>query len=581
MAPNLSLNRRELFRERFPAIAFLLAHTPCSSVSNKRYSPSANLSEELKQFNGQFLYVYGLGLGEYYPITESWLNEKKERAVIFIEDELSSFDAFLKEPISEKVLKNRQIHLYYYDQESSLSDFAEGCSDRFPSDQIAVIALEEYRKNKSERFNQLKLALMRTSTTFHAQVTDALFSHALFANFTKNAPLIAESFCANSLAGQFKNIPAIICGAGPSLADAKTALKKLEQNALIFAGGSAISALAHQGVEPHFSIAIDPNAEEYERLKGMGAMMNPLLYSLRILPDVFQLTNSPLGYLKSQTSGLIGDWLERSLSITEQVIGPELGKEALTVISLSLSLAVHLGCNPIILTGVDLAFTDNKLYAPGVMHTDIPSEARASQQIIERIGRTKKNVTTSVKWVMESDVISAYAKLHPEVEFLDATREGLGFQEIPLVAWQELMNRFANDQHDLRAQVHALIENSCQFSFTADAISNSLEELGQSLKNCEKIIEEMLVEIEKNETEGKENLSGRALLFEHEIEEELAYSLFLQTTKAALSRIFTHYPQPEESLKIEKLYWQRYQFVVKEKLKLLDRETAYCVASEH
>ncbi len=87
--------------------------------------------------------------------------------------------------------------------------------------------------------------------------------------------------------------PAVICGAGPSLKASAPALKELERRALIFAGGSTLSALKSLGVIPHFGIALDPNPEEHDRLLPASPLEMPFLYTNRLLPSVFSPDLTP------------------------------------------------------------------------------------------------------------------------------------------------------------------------------------------------------------------------------------------------------------------------------------------------
>ncbi len=55
------------------------------------------------------------------------------------------------------------------------------------------------------------------------------------------------------------------------------------------------------------------------------------------------------------------------MEIDAEPVGPELGPEAFSVTTIAIALAVEMGCNPILLDGIDLAYTGMKRYAEGVM----------------------------------------------------------------------------------------------------------------------------------------------------------------------------------------------------------------------
>ena len=75
-------------------------------------------------------------------------------------------------------------------------------------------------------------------------------------------------------------------------------------------------------------MALDPNPEEFDRLRASSAFEVPLLFASRLRPDVFLTCNGPIGYLKSDTGGLFETWMEERLSIEGTAIRPDLGRKA-------------------------------------------------------------------------------------------------------------------------------------------------------------------------------------------------------------------------------------------------------------
>src|SRR5690606_30787893 len=108
--------------------------------------------------------------------------------------------------------------------------------------------------------------ILREATLSYSLYQEDKYYHLLFRNLLKNFRYLSKSFQAESLKGCFQGIPAIICGAGPSLTQALPVLSECKEKALLIAGGSTITALSKNGILPHLSLAVDPNPEEYERL---------------------------------------------------------------------------------------------------------------------------------------------------------------------------------------------------------------------------------------------------------------------------------------------------------------------------
>ncbi len=294
------------------------------------------------------------------------------------------------------------------------------------------------------------------------------------------------------------------------------------------------------GITPHFGMALDPNPEEYERLLPAKPLEMPFLYTNRLLPSVFSLCKGPVGYMKSDTGGIFESWMEEKLDIAGTAIGPDLGREALSVTTLAIAYAYALGCDPIILAGVDLAYTGMKRYADGVVEDPkisieaLQKDKRATEQILLEKGRDGKPIYTLVKWVMERDCIEEFAKSHPERRFINATEGGLGFSEIP---YAPLGSIDLSTSFDLRGKIDTEIQQAKLPHITKGKILQLYREVEESLQRCRVIAREMLTK----------PVFGKKTLLESDWQEEIAYTALLQLVDPALDRIlFRYYQDPEK-----------------------------------
>ena len=79
----------------------------------------------------------------------------------------------------------------------------------------------------------------------------------------------------------FRNMPAVIVGAGPSLDDALNGLNAIRDRALIMGCDTAARPLLASGVSPHFIVALDPSestsaiAPDHSRPVGVRARTRP------------------------------------------------------------------------------------------------------------------------------------------------------------------------------------------------------------------------------------------------------------------------------------------------------------------
>ncbi len=580
-----------LLMERYPEIGFLLTYNPYvpfevfvggdGQLNARRASQvlhAENVREEMEAWSSRIaweeievLYIYGLGLGHYYEPIRSWLNGLRTRSAIFIEEDLGVIDAFLKREDAAELIQHPQVHLRVLAHPKQWKELLEELAQTFPSDRIACTALASYPQS---RLKKMRLELMRNSAAIHALLSDVLHGHKIFANLLPNFRRFPEAFYVNKWEGDFAGVPAIICGAGPSLGRSIDALKRLEHRALIIAGGSSLAALSRYGVQPHLGMALDPNPDEYLRLRPSQTFETPLLYGNRLLPDVFRTCNGPFGYIRSDTGGPCETYFEQQLGLEGEAIGPDLGREAFSVTTLGVALAYALGCNPIILVGVDLAYTGMHRYAEGVVDANrvtvgqMKKESRVTEQLLRRKDRQGKTVYTLVKWVMESATIGAYAKHHPERLFINATEGGIGFPGIDYRPLEKVVEEHCLTQRDLRGKIHCLIQRERLSGISSARIDELSTSLKASLGRCLQIADEMLVEIGRVESDPNLPLqTGRMVILELDFEEEMAFECLLQTLGPVLDRVinrYFHFSQERKALiDKQKAKWEHFKTVIR------------------
>ena len=513
------------FSTRYPDI-FL--HLQLTSVEKKPISSSLQEAlawkSKLALDQIQALYVYGIGLGHYAAVLFDWLQSDSSRHLIFLEDDLSALEAFSKVPEAQEILDHPQIHLRWAPHAKAWDLLLEECAAEFSFDKIEISALKSYEK--LPLYRKIKVNLLRKTVLWNALTSETILGHLLHENIIPNLRRLPECSYVNQWKDAFTGVPMIICGAGPSLKTVAEDLRKVRDHAVIIACGSALSALAHLKIRPHLGIAIDPNGREFDCLKGCTYSDLPLLFGSRLYPKVFELFQGPYGYIRSGTGGPLESYVESELGLHDSYIGPDLGREALSVTTLAVSLAKILGCNPIVLAGVDLAYAREKHYAEGVP-VKAPfniTDKRSSEQVVRRKGAQGHLVSTLIKWIMERDTIDRYAKNHPQMSFFNASLSGLGFKHIPYRPLLEMTHHPACNYDE---KIRSLLQKT-KISTSSAKIEKILSSLSTSLHRCLKLFQ--LLQHEEPE-------SGKAILYQTDLETEIAYQLVLGSSKQALDRM--------------------------------------------
>lgn len=377
--------------------------------------------------DAEVFYFWGLGSGEVIETLTPWLSQDSKRKLIILEEDLGAIRAMVEK--KPELLNHEQVHLEW---EFETPEHLEELIQKFPAKKLDFAA--HPAKPDGE---PLRLEIFRKASLQFALHIDRLYGYQPFRNFWKNAPHLAHSFYANRLRGAFENVPAVVCGAGPSLDQSMAQLEEVMDRALVIGGGSTLAALSHKGIMPHFGMALDPNLEEYRRFRNSFCFDVPLLYSTRVHPGVFNTTNGPFGYMRSGVGGLLELWLEEELGLEDALLGDFLPDETVSVTNMCIAWAIELGCNPIYLCGVDLAYTGDKHYATGVVPLDLPQFAEmdaklsAPDRILKRLNGKGEEIVTAVRWIMEKDAIAKTAKQNPAREFFNLGLEGLPIENVP------------------------------------------------------------------------------------------------------------------------------------------------------
>lgn len=215
-----------------------------------------------------------------------------------------------------------------------------------------------------------------------------------------NRRFASQSVEGSDLFGKFQGVPALICGAGPSLEREAAGVRALQERALLFAGGTALSSLTLLGLSPHFAGAIDPNPPQ-KRHALHQAHHCPIFYPYRTHPH----------HLKGWKG--TGLWMPGAMhDLFEHRCFFDGGWNVSTFLT---AIACEMGCNPIILVGVDLAQSKEKSYSLGLPRTE-------GGELVKVPGT---NLYSRTDWLFARDWLADYARARPHVQWIQGSTGGL------------------------------------------------------------------------------------------------------------------------------------------------------------
>jgi len=224
------------------------------------------------------------------------------------------------------------------------------------------VRLAEASTQFGASFAQVMRAARTNVVTTLVQVDVTLRN--LFQNVDRYATEPGIGHLANAMQGK----PAIVISAGPSLARNIDLLSRagVRDRFVIIAVQTVLKQLLAKGIKPHFVTALDYHEISrrfYEGLTAADVSGITLIAETKANPAILQSWPGDLCIpAEPWLDALLGEDLQRDM----HPIAP-----GATVAHLAYYTARHLGCDPVILIGQDLGFTDGQYYASGAAIHDV------------------------------------------------------------------------------------------------------------------------------------------------------------------------------------------------------------------
>jgi len=204
------------------------------------------------------------------------------------------------------------------------------------------------------------LAYCRTNVA-----TTLVNSSRTIANLMANLAHYAAGANTNELYGVARGFPAVCVGAGPSLAKNVDLLRdeKVRRNIVVITAQTTLKPLLDRGIRPDFVTALDYHEISKRFYEGLPQLDDvTLVAEPKANPSILDSFPGPIRVTANAS-------LDRMLGDQASPMIPIPG--GATVAHLSFYLAQHLGCDPIIMIGQDLGFSDGLYYCPGTAIHDV------------------------------------------------------------------------------------------------------------------------------------------------------------------------------------------------------------------
>lgn len=306
------------------------------------------------------------------------------------------------------------------------------------------------------------------------------------------------------LKGLFSGNPAFVVSAGPSLDKNIHWLKKAKDKGVIIAVDTIFQKLLSNGIVPDFLTSIERTEEVYryfyqdKLIPSSVTLVGPLV----LRPEIFR--EYPGRYIIPMRD-MVGEymWLaDKLLNLTNEYF-MQLGVSCAHV---AFSLAHHIGSNPIILVGQDLAYGEDlsHTHSSGTIY-DNDDLDNLNNSPIEVDGYYGGKVSSRKVWVDFKKWFELEITSH-NLKVINATEGGAKIDHTEQIPLNEAVERYCSN-NDVNLDVVRVLDKQPNYPFDKMVFINNLQaeiqhlhEIEDFTKSAEKRLQEIVLDPSANKT---------------------------------------------------------------------------------
>lgn len=267
-------------------------------------------------------------------------------------------------------------------------------------------------------------------------------------NIASNVAKISTHYGVNKFFYKYKNIPAIIVSAGPSLEKNIRKLKEIKNKALIIAVDTAMKPLFSRNISPHFIITIDPQKKNSKYFRNVNFKESVLIAESSVDKEAIDSFNGAIYFINS-IFPLAKYFMEELGDRGDITTGGSVSTAAY-------DFAIRIGANPIIMVGLDLSFPNYQTHIKGSYHeenffTEIYKldsyDSRIYKVLIAGNLREEKNIYNEKVWTdsrfdMYKNWYEEQCEKNNKIKFYNATEGGIIINGMENIKLEELIKKF-------------------------------------------------------------------------------------------------------------------------------------------
>lgn len=421
------------------------------------YDPSKEAQNWVRRIKDDFrkyktAIIIGFGLG--YHLEEYIEHVSEEVRTLVFEPKMEIFYNALCSRDLTRLFKDTNFHFSVEEPEKTIVGRIGGLSFFDLTESPLLKIFPSYDRIFPEYCTYIEKELRENIGNKILNINTILFFSNLWpTNFFNNLPDILDNPGLISLFGKFKDKPAIIVSAGPSLTKNVDLLKSVKGKALIICVDTALRVLLARGIMPDLTVVVDGSDLNYKHFEGIDPTPVPLVFNSIANSDMVKLHK---GRKLSVNMGVsLMDWVEKAADLE---FG-RLDQTGPSVANIALQIAKKIEANPIILIGQDLAYTNGSSHASGT--------ALCKPDVIK--SKSPINLL-KIKDIYGNDVYTDrgfYAMLksfelaieHMDTRVIDATEGGARIEGTEILTLQEAIEWYCQDSFDVTGIIDSVFES--------------------------------------------------------------------------------------------------------------------------
>ncbi|OPY58779.1 MAG: hypothetical protein A4E55_00653 [Pelotomaculum sp. PtaU1.Bin035] len=453
---------------------------------HSKYNPVAEAERIVQSINfnkDSLIIVFGLGLG--YHLFELKDKISEDTRVFIIEHNMDVLKYTLTHVDLSPLFDTSQFFLIFGDEKQMGEIIVNLLSFNFynMSQNIQTITLPNYHVYADKNQWVMKQIAQRLRNTVYAMGNSLDDMFVGFRNNYLNIEAFMKSNGIDEIKDVYKDFPAIIVASGPSLDKNIHHLKDAYGKAVIISCDASLRACEKLGIKPDAVASIERDEPTYTYYyKDRKIDKDIVLVGPGVLwPKIFEEYMGKTIIIPKTYEGNEEWWYSffKNLSYINQ------GQSSATV---AFAVAKAAGCNPIILIGQDLAFTDGKIHSDQA-HTEYEGENNDSRADDIYLEDYQGNLLRSNRvYRLFRDWYEYQITMHPDLEVIDATEGGAYIHGSVIMTLEEAIEKYCTKPLERRLVTYLadMVVTDEDKLKTYEAIIQSIDEEIKKLKNIKK-----------------------------------------------------------------------------------------------